>query len=1787
MSKANHKCRQATKETMKHNLLKSVILSVILLMGVSNVWGIERIYLKLDAWNNSGARYAARFYNDGGKEYWQNMYETSVSQVFACDIPSDGVTYNKVIFVRLNPSGTDNTNGGNNWNNKWNQSGDITFQKNKLCTQGNNWDSWTGSWSSITWYISGSFNSWSTNNSTTSYTLDANTTYEFKVYSPQVGYFSNDGTMERGNHSNWDMFANVGNCSLTTDFAGTYTFTYNGDKMNVTYPAAYKVTYGVGTNKGTASVTTSPKITSDNLVLASTSITFSKGATIEGYTWKGWYSKTDGTGTKLGDGTTYTSTSRTGDISVYACYDLKSYSITYNLNGGSGTMTPTSYNINTATFNLPTPTKTGYTFAGWYDNANLTGNKVTQVAKGSTGDKTYYAKWEAKKYNITWNANGGSVTPASSTYTYDGDPVALPTPTRTGYTFNGWFTASSSGTKISDIGKTNKPTSDKTYYAQWTENKFNVTIETDGNGTTTNSGIQQVGIEGISVTATPNDGYEFVNWTKTGDVTLSNANTTTTTIKATGTGSVTANFKKIDYKTIYLKPGAWASSNAKFAIYASSGNEGESYNMEQSDCNNEHYQCDINGKYNTINIRRMSDNGTVIWNEIKNLTIPEEGMCFYDRTKLYLKPNANWKQADARFAAYFYLNSDGEKHKWMSMLATDEEGVFYCDYPTEYAYDRVIFCRMDPATVENDWNNKWNQTKNIDLFTGGNLYAITEGHWGDNQDNGATGTWSYIWKEPTYPLTLKATPYGEFTVKCNNVSHTSSRTKDIVINLPFESTIEITQSTSYHNAYNNNLIIKTSSSSAYAEATLNTTYTLCGATTIQENFATTEAHKVYLRIPTAVATEWNATSSGGAHDCIYSFHTLNSASTGDLTTMTVATDAEIAKESGYTYLVATIPAGCHTFRFERKKSSKEGAPINRTENFVNLLPLEQSNCFTIEGKNIDKGTFYGSWGLSTANGDFRVLYVEQQVAHGTDENAWKTVINTTYQHSSDIIKQGNADDRNIVSLHVKRNKALNPEIVLQQMRDGVWVDIERRMVMGPLETNDASLAMLPGRRNAAGELTYDDGIEEIKQDDKEGRVWNFTVEQTGDPNVPARLLFDPVNALDGSNLEPYSGDYYIRTDNAAGGWMAYTLPGNVMTHSEYSLEHSGYSHYFCKWVDKKDQNDPEDKTYTPNTKFVVANEYGAAISDPIVADDYTDGNGTLTADANVRWMWNEYTNIGSRAYIAGSNVANFLTATYANTTTVTFEDKGEWVYEKDLEEVKVGDVLNAITANYAGKEPQQLLEETYQENGLVMLESAGDARVSSYTVRVVYDFKINQTLCYLIPTGNAVTTSIDVIIERINQDEEGQATQVAATITPADKEKGLTVYGVITLTKDHITDPEKSEHEALTYWISFPFDVRLGDIFGFGEVGKYWMIKYYDGAERAEKGWFLDTETFWKYFTNTNNILKANTGYVLSLNKSLRNPSNTVYDNTSTLKLYFPSEEPIKTDITGDLVTAHEVIPHKCNITSPLDRTTADSDWNLIGVPSYAGKDVTANENIKYFYKYDFVNNSYDVNKNAGDMTFRPMHAYMVQFGGTINWKTFIFTENGSQQLAARKNAEQENYNLRLELQQNGKKADQTFIELQDEEATALFDMNIDLTKMFNADANIYTIIPTDIDPVQAAANVLPIANTVIPVGVQIATAGEYTFAMPDGTDGIVVELIDYETNTTTNLMLDEYTVNLTAGTNEARFALHVKPNKVTTSLEDGEITTTNGKVRKFLIDGVLYLQKDGNIYDAQGRCVQ
>lgn len=186
-------------------------------------------------------------------------------------------------------------------------------------------------------------------------------------------------------------------------------------------------------------------------------------STRTGHTLNGWYTATSG-GTKV-----TASTIPTSNMTLYAHWSPTVYTVTYNLNGGTGsscTNKTITYGAEYGT--LCTPTKTGNTFGGWYSDSALT-NKVTSTTLVSTtSNVNLYAKWTPNTYTITYNTNGGgSGCTSTKSVTYGGTYGTLCTPTATGNSsFKGWYTAASGGTLITSTSTVNI-TSNTTLYAQW------------------------------------------------------------------------------------------------------------------------------------------------------------------------------------------------------------------------------------------------------------------------------------------------------------------------------------------------------------------------------------------------------------------------------------------------------------------------------------------------------------------------------------------------------------------------------------------------------------------------------------------------------------------------------------------------------------------------------------------------------------------------------------------------------------------------------------------------------------------------------------------------------------------------------------------------------------------------------------------------------------------------------------------------------------------------------------------------------------------------------------------------------------------------------------------------------------------------------------------------------------------------------------------------------------------------------------------------------------------------
>ena len=204
--------------------------------------------------------------------------------------------------------------------------------------------------------------------------------------------------------------------------------------------------------------------------------------TRNGYTFAGW------TGT---NGTTkQTSVSiakgSTGDKSYTANWTATNYTISYTMNGGSCSSYTNNYTIETNTFSLCTPTRNGYTFAGWTGSNGSTKQTSVSIAKGSTGNKSYTANWTAVNYTISYTLNSGSASNPTS-YTIETNTFTLNNPTRSGYVFTGWGGTGLSGSANKTVTISKGSTGNRNYTANWrmqTMQEFSCTSISSGSSVT-------------------------------------------------------------------------------------------------------------------------------------------------------------------------------------------------------------------------------------------------------------------------------------------------------------------------------------------------------------------------------------------------------------------------------------------------------------------------------------------------------------------------------------------------------------------------------------------------------------------------------------------------------------------------------------------------------------------------------------------------------------------------------------------------------------------------------------------------------------------------------------------------------------------------------------------------------------------------------------------------------------------------------------------------------------------------------------------------------------------------------------------------------------------------------------------------------------------------------------------------------------------------------------------------------------------------------------------------------
>ena len=203
----------------------------------------------------------------------------------------------------------------------------------------------------------------------------------------------------------------------------------------------------------------------------------------------------------------------TGDLHYKAEWRLAEYTITMDLDGGSG-QEKVVYTITDEEFELPTPTRNGYEFVGWTGERITTPQTSVKIPKGSTGNKAYTANWKVIRYTITLVTNGGAVI-ASIPYTVE-DSVTLPIPPdRPGYEFSGWTLDGSGQFPSTPMIIPKGSTGDRLYKAEWRVATYTITYVSHGKA----YNWVQYTINNQVYFGTPEEdpsyylpGYTFVGW---------------------------------------------------------------------------------------------------------------------------------------------------------------------------------------------------------------------------------------------------------------------------------------------------------------------------------------------------------------------------------------------------------------------------------------------------------------------------------------------------------------------------------------------------------------------------------------------------------------------------------------------------------------------------------------------------------------------------------------------------------------------------------------------------------------------------------------------------------------------------------------------------------------------------------------------------------------------------------------------------------------------------------------------------------------------------------------------------------------------------------------------------------------------------------------------------------------------------------------------------------------------------------------------------------------------------
>ena len=301
------------------------------------------------------------------------------------------------------------------------------------------------------------------------------------------------------------------------------------DTTPITYPINYVLNDGTPT--GHPATNPAANLTSYTVLTNGGGNISVLPALRNGYTFGGWYDNPSFSGSPINSFSAMEAAPKT----LYAKWSsANSYTVTYTLNDGTPAGHPatnpntvSTYTVLDSNVTLQPATRTGYDFAGWYDNPGFSGTPITGFNTADAENKHYYAKWSAvKNYNVQYHLNDSTPAghPASNpntvtSYTVLDADVALRPATRTGYDFEGWYdNAALTGTPVTNLHTMDAE--NKQYYAKWSAAK-NYTVQWElndsapaGHPATNPNTVATYTVLDADVAIQPatRTGYNFLGW---------------------------------------------------------------------------------------------------------------------------------------------------------------------------------------------------------------------------------------------------------------------------------------------------------------------------------------------------------------------------------------------------------------------------------------------------------------------------------------------------------------------------------------------------------------------------------------------------------------------------------------------------------------------------------------------------------------------------------------------------------------------------------------------------------------------------------------------------------------------------------------------------------------------------------------------------------------------------------------------------------------------------------------------------------------------------------------------------------------------------------------------------------------------------------------------------------------------------------------------------------------------------------------------------------------------------